>query len=47
MIHYSSNDIKQLEHIFKINLINCCSGYKSANLIGTRTKTLKRLDTIR
>jgi flavin reductase (DIM6/NTAB) family NADH-FMN oxidoreductase RutF len=35
MIHYSSNDIKQLEHIFKINLINCCSGYKSANLIGT------------
>ncbi|UKM63694.1 flavin reductase family protein [Flavobacteriaceae bacterium GSB9] len=38
MIHYSKTDIEELNHIFKINLINSCSGYKSANLIGTTTK---------
>ncbi|PWH82749.1 flavin oxidoreductase [Algibacter marinivivus] len=35
MKHFSEADIKNLDHIYKINLINSCSGYKSANLIGT------------
>ncbi len=35
MKHYCKKEIDQLSHIFKINLINSCSGYKSANLIGT------------
>ncbi len=37
MIHYTKNDINKLDHLFKINLINSCSGYKSANLIGTKS----------
>ena len=28
-----------LPHIYKINLINSCSGYKSANLLGTKSNT--------
>ncbi|WP_027136639.1 flavin reductase family protein [Gaetbulibacter saemankumensis] len=39
MTHYSEQDIQELNHIFKINLINSCSGYKSANLIGTKSKS--------
>ncbi|WP_346883604.1 flavin reductase [uncultured Algibacter sp.] len=39
MAYFSENDIKALEHIYKINLINSCSGYKSANLIGTKSNT--------
>ncbi|TYA78412.1 flavin reductase family protein [Seonamhaeicola marinus] len=35
MKYFSALDIQQLQHIYKINLINSCSGYKSANLIGT------------
>lgn len=37
MPHFSKNDIQQLEHLYKINLVNSCSGYKSANLIGTKS----------
>lgn len=37
MTHYTKNDINNLDHLFKINLINSCSGYKSANLIGTKS----------
>jgi flavin reductase (DIM6/NTAB) family NADH-FMN oxidoreductase RutF len=37
MTYFSQTDIENLEHIFKINLINSCSGYKSANLIGTKS----------
>lgn len=37
MRYFSELDIQQLEHIYKINLINSCSGYKSANLIGSRS----------
>ncbi|WP_205660328.1 flavin reductase family protein [Cognatitamlana onchidii] len=33
----SHSDIENLNHIYKINLINSCSGYKSANLIGTKS----------
>ncbi|GAB1857797.1 flavin reductase [Flavobacteriaceae bacterium MHTCC 0001] len=38
MVYFSDTDIQQLEHIYKINLINSCSGYKSANLIGSISK---------
>lgn len=37
MTYFSRADIDNLNHIFKINLINSCSGYKSANLIGTKS----------
>lgn len=37
MTYFSEEAIQNLEHIYKINLINCCSGYKSANLIGTKS----------
>ncbi|XCF04929.1 flavin reductase [Tamlana crocina] len=37
MTYFSASDIEQLDHIYKINLINSCSGYKSANLLGTRS----------
>ena len=36
MPHFSQSDINNLGHLYKINLINSCSGYKSANLIGTK-----------
>ena len=32
---FSEEDIFNLEKIYRINLINSCSGYKSANLFGT------------
>lgn len=35
MAFYQREDIDNLEKIFKINLINSCSGFKSANLLGT------------
>ncbi|GAA4269483.1 flavin reductase family protein [Hyunsoonleella aestuarii] len=35
MLYFSELDIQQLSHLYKINLINSCSGYKSANLIGS------------
>jgi flavin reductase (DIM6/NTAB) family NADH-FMN oxidoreductase RutF len=31
-------DIDAMEKLYRINLINSCSGYKSANLIGTESK---------
>ncbi|MBL7559887.1 flavin reductase [Olleya sp. YSTF-M6] len=37
MAYFSRQDIDNLEHLFKINLINSCSGFKSANLIGTKS----------
>ncbi len=38
-MHYSEEDIENLEKVFRINLINSCSGYKSANLIGSSSET--------
>lgn len=38
MIHFSHEDINQFHHIYRINLINSCSGYKSANLLGSKSK---------
>ena len=37
-MHYTRDQINDLGKIKKINLINSCSGYKSANLIGTISK---------
>ena len=37
MLNYSRADIDQMDKIFRLNLINSCTGYKSANLIGTQS----------
>ena len=37
-MHFTRKNINDLKKIKKINLINSCSGYKSANLIGTISK---------
>lgn len=38
MISFDKKAIESLEHLNKINLINSATGYKSANLIGTKSK---------
>ena len=35
MEHFSKVQINAMEEIYRLNLINSCTGYKSANLIGT------------
>ena len=35
MIHFSKENIDNLDKIYRLNLINSCTGYKSANLLGT------------
>ena len=35
MIRFDKNKIKSLEKIYRLNLINSCTGYKSANLLGS------------
>ena len=37
-MHYSRKDIDEMNQIYRINLINSCSGYKSANLLGSISK---------
>jgi flavin reductase (DIM6/NTAB) family NADH-FMN oxidoreductase RutF len=37
-VHYKREEIHRLNQIKRINLINSCSGYKSANLIGSISK---------
>ena len=37
-MHLNEEQIEELEKIYRINLINSCSGYKYANLIGTISK---------
>ena len=37
MIYFNTKEINALEHLYKINLINSCAGYKSANLIATKS----------
>lgn len=39
MIHYTRTDINQMDKIFRLNLINSCTGFKSANLLGTKSTT--------
>lgn len=36
MTYFSKAAISNLDHFYKINLINSCSGFKSANLIATQ-----------
>ncbi|NRB61190.1 MAG: flavin reductase [Winogradskyella sp.] len=36
MAEFTLEDIRNMDYIFRINLINSCSGFKSANLIGTK-----------
>lgn len=38
MAFFTRKDIDKLEKIYKINLINSCSGFKSANLLGSISK---------
>lgn len=38
MIKYTNDDIDKMDYLFRINLINSCSGYKSANLIVTKSE---------
>ncbi len=37
MLHYTRSDINQMDKIFRLNLINSCTGFKSANLLGTKS----------
>ncbi|MDP2159544.1 MAG: flavin oxidoreductase, partial [Flavobacterium sp.] len=37
MIEFSKDSIQNLSKIPRLNLINSCTGYKSANLIATKT----------
>lgn len=37
MIQINKSEFEKYERLYKINLINSCSGFKSANLIGTRS----------
>lgn len=38
MEHFSQKDFSNMSYVHRINLINSCSGYKSANLIGTKSQ---------
>lgn len=38
MPHFNTEDLKNLDKISRLNLINSCTGYKSANLIGSISK---------
>ena len=38
MISFSKSDIEALPHLQKINIINSAAGYKSANLLGSKSK---------
>ena len=38
MRNFTQQDINAMHHLYRINLINSCSGYKSANLIGSKSK---------
>lgn len=37
MAYFNQRDIEKMDYLYRINLINSCSGYKSANLIGTKS----------
>jgi flavin reductase (DIM6/NTAB) family NADH-FMN oxidoreductase RutF len=37
MVIFKKQQIEELDNLFRANLINSCSGYKSANLIATRS----------
>ncbi len=37
MIHHNSSDIASMDRFYRGNLINCVTGYKSANLLATQS----------
>lgn len=37
MAYISAEELDNFDHLYRINLINSCSGYKSANLLGTKS----------
>ena len=37
MVQISKDDMLAMDKIKRLNLINSCTGYKSANLIGTKS----------
>jgi flavin reductase (DIM6/NTAB) family NADH-FMN oxidoreductase RutF len=37
MTYISNEQLDNFHHLYRINLINSCSGYKSANLLGTKS----------
>lgn len=37
MTYISNEQLDNFHHIYRINLVNSCSGYKSANLLGTKS----------
>nr|WP_321246209.1 flavin reductase [uncultured Psychroserpens sp.] len=37
MAYITNEDFDNFNHLYRINLINSCSGYKSANLLGTKS----------
>ncbi len=39
MPYFNKEIISDLDHLYRINLINSASGFKSANLIGTKSKS--------
>jgi flavin reductase (DIM6/NTAB) family NADH-FMN oxidoreductase RutF len=39
MQHFNTNDIEGFSKLYRLNLINSITGYKSANLIGTRSNS--------
>ena len=41
MAHFSKENIKNLEKIYRLTLINSCTGYKSANMLGSVDKNGK------
>lgn len=38
MRHFTKSAFNEMPKVFRLNLINSCTGYKSANLIGTKSK---------
>ncbi len=42
-MYFNNQDIKELEYVYKINLVNSLSGYKSANLISTVNNTIENV----
>ena len=41
MQHFNLEDIKAFSKIYRLNMINCVTGYKSANMIGTKSNSGK------
>lgn len=38
MKHISTRELEKMEKLYRLNLINSCTGYKSANLIATKSE---------